>query len=434
MAHGKGSGKRAAVVLVLVLGSCAAACGSDRSEKAPVLLTSTPGQLAYYLQAIYYDPPGTASKQRYEIDPPPPARWQTLDDSGNTSSVEVSAVIHPVTSPITVTNYLNLTPGLDIPTGLADDFLVSLGIPGTLDVYAGTEPERLLLDYNSARSVLLPGDALLAIAESSANAQDVLYEDLTSGPGQPDVEAVNTFITPDIARNLLLMDPNFFAESDAGPLAVRTSDQVSGWVQSNPDRFQPLPILGNSPANTTPVPRGASPSGGDPIEFLTVPFAIPASAQTAAGALFQKPVNITAPGFGTQFVEEYRNIAAPTDPGAAPNEVTLLMGTPCLQGMVDLYYDGAFGTALYVSHDIELVPAANLGNPPWYSKCTGNLARLNGTVCDIDIDCDSLVCANGVCAPPACSPHCDVGAPCGAGGDLGDCTSLYCEIGVCTTN
>ena len=414
-----------------VLAACASGCSASKHDEAEVLPTSsTEGTLDYRVAFIYYAPPGAGSMDRYKLSElsAPSEEWQMPDANGNPVTVDVTLTPEPMPAgPVVATTTINVQSNSDVPSGLFDSFFVVMGIPGTLDIFPAGHPERLTLDYRNAASAILNGAQLLALAESAPNAQTLLQNSVQLGEAQ--IDAVNQYITADAARAILLLDPNFMELAPGGPLAVRNSLQLSRRIESNTDRFQPVNDGEQNPStpalrNTLPVP--AAPAPGNPNPALSSGYQ-PGDMGAAAygtGAELNQPLAITAPGFGTTFQEQYLRTTIDTIPS-----VSFEMGSPCVAGMVDLYYDAAFGTYLYVSHDIAFVPRPVSGNAEWYSRCTGTLLNFDGTACDTATDCASQLCENGVCAPPACSPNCEIGEACGMDGE---CGGFPCTYGVCT--
>ena len=426
----------AVVVAAFLLAASTVGCGAARADDQPV--STSEGTLAFRLLTIFYDPPGGKSVQRYGDSSVASrkATWQTISASGSTTAVQVSAAQAPMmVDGLTSSTVINLAAHSDVPSGLFDQFFLALGIPATLDVFSQDRAQQLNLDYLHSTTVILSGQQLLALAESSPTAQTALSSG-TAPLNQAQVDAVNQFITPQSARDLLLLDANFFAPSPDGPLVVRNASQLAQWVEADGDRYQPLAVesgvtgpFGSSLGNTLSVAAATQPGDPQSSTAATQPLG-DSTGPSAADAPFQVPVTISVSGLDTRFVEDYPKIVMPRTSSGSQNSVTLQMSTPCLNGFVDLYYDAAFGTAFYVAHDIQFVSAPP-GNPAWYSQCTGDVSSLDGTACEADTDCASRSCTKQICAPPACSPNCDAGAACGMGGPFGDCSGNNCNDGLC---
>ncbi|HEY6475066.1 MAG TPA: hypothetical protein VI456_00705 [Polyangia bacterium] len=395
-------------------------CGGSADDRPT---STTQGTLAFHVDYIYYDPPGAGSAQRYEFSSAntPGAMWRTVDENGNSASVQVAIAEASDSVPdssIVATTFINVAAGSDVPSGLFDEFVLAVGIPATLEVFPEGRPQRLTLDYTQSTEVFLSAQQLLALAQSAPDAQTLLQT--TPAQGSSQIDAINTFITPDSAHDILLLDPAFVDLAAGGPLAARNPAQLAQMIEAHTDRFQPIALDNTLPVPAAPEPNNPGLTGASDYQ--------PSNSNASSygtGAQLEGPVSISVPGLGTRFDETYQRTTVDT-----AGSVTLQMGTPCLTGLADLYYDAAFGTYVYVSHDIQFV-AEPFDDPAWYSQCTGNLGYFDGTACAADGDCASQVCAGGVCAPPACSPNCDVGSPCGMGGPFGDCGELACTNGLC---
>jgi hypothetical protein len=413
-----------------------AGCGASAPPVELQPTSSSEGTVNFRVETIHYMPPGGKSAEHYTFSAAnaPTSPWQMIDASGNSVSVDISIKSPPAVPGVRMV--INTMAYSDVTSGLFDIFEVVLGIPATLDTFPEGHADRLTLDYTQSPTyAFLNGTQLLALAESAPNAQALLQAFAGIGEDVP-VNTINAFITAENARDILLLDPNFVALSPGGQLALRNPDELSQWVEANTDRFQPISLDGRkSPSgppfdNTLQVVPGPRPGNGPgckPIFYGYEPSNLTA-ASYGTGAQLDRAVSISVPGFDTTFEEEYQRTTTDT-----AGSFTLQMGSPCVTGMADVYYDAAFGTYLYVSHDIQFVLEPP-GNPEWYSACTGSLGSFNGTTCSADTDCASQVCASGVCAPPTCSPNCPIGAACGIEGPGGDCGANACTYGVCTAD
>jgi FG-GAP repeat len=438
---------------------------------APV---TTKGFTAFNVENIFYDPPGGATVQQYGVSytVSSATNWQTVVKNGNVVSVgvqigfgkdsqaSVSASDQEqyeyesisgggFSTSRTDLTAVNISGHSDVPSGLFDQFYLELGIPTTIVDFSDGRPEQVTMDHAAAKQVLLTGQQLLALAQSAPNVDDFLRS--TPAITDPALLAiVKAQISANNARNILLLDPNFFTAPD-GSIAPRSSSQLDAFIQANADRFPPVPVSistisipGIVRPNTLPIPPAPQPNNPAPTNNFTQQLSNSTSSSNSTGngldLQLQVSVSASIPLFtavsaqdseGWVFEEEYQKVVTTTTSPGTQDQVTPQMASPCLQGLVDIYYDTAFGTYLYVSHDLSFVP-----KPPnsdsWFAKCIGSLGSLDGTACSANADCQSQLCTNGKCAPPACAPTCANGSACGMSGPFGDCGTQNCSVGVCT--
>ena len=442
----------------------------------------THGFAPYHIQNIFYDPPGGASVQQYgtNYSVSTSTAWQTTEKNGfvimgqvtvglpDMASIAVNSQYQyqwenisggGVASSRTDTTLINVSGHTDIPSGLYDEFFLVVAIPITITDFPDPNvPEQVVLDYANSTPVLLTGQQLLAIAQSAANVDDVL----NSTPVVPAavVPIVKGQISSASARQILALNPNFVVASD-GSISLRTPAQLGQALKANPDRFPPVPINlggitipGTVGSNTLPVPPAPEPGNQAPTTNFTQQLSNSSSASTANGngtdKQFQISLQETFPIYkfvtgqitdGYAYEEEYQKITTTTTTTGNQDQITPQMASPCLQGLVDIYYDSAVGTYIYVSHDISFIPKP-ANSDVWFNKlCVGNLGNPQGTACVANGDCASQVCTNGVCAPATCASTCSagvtccpVGQPCGMGGPFGDCSSQNCNIGICNAS
>jgi hypothetical protein len=438
--------------------------------------TATQGFAPFRVQNIFYDPPGGLSVQQYgtSYTVSTSTNWQTVDKLGVVTSTGVKVGFDElgsitdsgqlqyqwevisgggVGSSRTDLTAVNVSGHGDIPSGLFDQFYLALGIPVTIVTFPDNRPVQVTANYAVAKQVILSGQQLMALAQAAPNVDDFLR----STPAITDqalIDVVKGQISPANARSILLLDPNFFTASD-GSIVLRSASQLNQVIQGNADRFPPVPVSlgaisipGTIRSNTLPVPPAPQPNNPAPTNNFTQQLSNSTSASNSngGGTDFQLQVTTSTEfpiyealsgqaSAGTAFEEEYQKVTTTTTSPGTQDSVTPQMISPCLQGLVDIYYDSVFGTYLYVSHDISFIP-----KPPnsdiWFPRLcgTGNLGSPEGTACSANGDCSSQVCTNGICAPPACSPACPVGQPCGLGGPFGDCGSQNCNIGVCAAS
>jgi len=436
--------------------------------------TVTTGFTAFKLENIFYDPPGAATVQQYGTNytVSSATNWQTVIKNGVMDSETVTLGLGGKDSGASVSatgqeqyqtesisgggfswsrtdlTAVNVSGHSDIPSGLFDEFYLALGIPTTITDFTDGRPDQVTLETSGAKQVILTGQQLLALAQSAPNVDSVLQS--TPAITDPALLAiVKAQLLGDNARTVLLLDPNFFAAPD-GSITPRSSSQLDALVRANADRFQPVPVSigaisipGTVRPNTLPVPPAPQPNNPAPTNNFTQQLSNSTSSSNSTGGgsdlQFQVAVNASVPlntvlsvqgSTGWVFEEEYQKVTTDTTSPGTQDQVTPQMGSPCLQGLVDIYYDAAFGTYLYVGHDISFVP-----KPPnsdsWFAKCTGSVGSLDGTACSVNADCQSQLCTNGKCAQPACAPNCANGSACGMSGPFGDCGTQNCSNGVC---
>jgi hypothetical protein len=363
-------------------------------------------------------------------------QWESISGGGVSSSrTDLTAV--------------NVSGHSEVPSGLFDLFYLELGIPVTIVDFPDNRTEKVTLNHPAAKQVILSGQQLLALAQSAPNVDDFLH----STPAITDpalLAVVKGQISADSARNILLLDPNFFVAAD-GSIALRSASQLNTLIQANADRFPPvpasigaIPIPGTIRPNTLPVFPAPQPNNPASSLSFTQQLSNSTSSSNSTGngtdLQLQATVSTSFPIYkaltgqvsaGWVYEREYQKVTTTTTSPGTQDQVTPLMATPCLQGLVDIYYDTVFGTYLYVSHDMSFIP-----KPPssdsWFSRCTGSLGSLDGTACSVNADCQSQLCTNGKCAPPACAPTCANGSACGMAGPFGDCSTQNCSLGVCT--
>ena len=454
-----------------------------RTNPAPQS-TTIQGFVPFQIQNIFYNPPGGASVQQFgtNYSVSSSTTWQTVDKNGfvvmgsvtfgiplsaamPTKSLQVGGMVTyqwetisggGVSSSRTDSTTVNLNAHADIPSGLFDQFCLSIAIPATITISPDPNvPDKAVLDYANSDTVVLSGQQLVAIAQAASNVDELL----NSEPAVPSnlIPIVKGQISQANARTILAADPSFVVASN-GSITLRTSSQLTQVLQASPNRFfvepinlENIPIPGATGPNTIPVPAGPPPGDQNQSESFTQALSNSQSSSMITGDGGDLQVQVTVsyqaqlfPGVtgmiqaGYAYEEEKQTITTTTTGTGKQDQITSLMSSPCVRGLMDIYYDSAYGTYLYVSHDNQLIPETT-SNAVWFTKlCNGNVASPFGTACSANSDCASQVCTNGACAPPSCAQgdggtqNCQVGQPCGLGGPFGDCSSQSCNLGICT--